>query len=215
MTRLLQFIFPLWCIIASGCTTGDSSERRASTEGTPKVDSVRADQANDRLTAGLGLQTDTASIRLFVQDFYDWYVPVARKEVDGPAWYHVLQSRDTSLTTGLAAGLRADSTVQAGLKGEVTNLNFDPFLASQDPCARYEVRAIQPKAALYTVTVRPVCSSGNKMPDVHMEVARHGNGWQFENFFYDGTDLRALLCETAKQAAGQRPVAAELLCGTT
>ena len=170
-------------------------------------------QANKNVTAVPGQRGDTASLRLFVQDFYDWYVPLASRDDGSPAWYHVLQSRDTSLTTALAAGLRTDSIVQAGLKGEVTNLDFDPFLASQDPCVRYEVRAIQPKAAHYSVTVRPVCRSGYQMTDVRLEVARRGNSWQFENFFYDGTDLKALLCETAKQAAGQGPVVAGLRCG--
>jgi hypothetical protein len=117
------------------------------------------------------------------------------------------------LTPELVLGLRADSTAEEEAQpGSVVGINFDPFLASQDPCGRYEVGDVRAKQSNYEVNLHAVCSSQFKMPDVLLEVRRHGQSWQFVNFFYDSLDLRELLCQHAAEAAGKRAVSAELHC---
>lgn len=179
----------------------------------PSVASVVTSDGRGSATAARHPAGDTASVRMFVQSFYDWYVPIALQHNEAPAWYRVLQSRDTVLSTELRSGLRADSTRQAAMSGEVTELNFDPFLASQDPCAKYEVANIQSDTSGYRVTVHPACGSGYQQPDVRVEVVRSEGMWQFADFYYDGIDLKSVLCESAREGAAPGSVTRDLQCG--
>jgi hypothetical protein len=74
-------------------------------------------------------QKTPASLRGFVQGFYDWYVPKALGDNAGPAWDLVLRSRSSDLSPQLVQALREDLTAQAKAKGEIVGLDFDPFLA--------------------------------------------------------------------------------------
>jgi hypothetical protein len=146
------------------------------------------------------LSADTTLVRSFVQHFYDWYAPVVHKRSDAPAWFRVLTLRDSVLTTELISAIRADSLAkEQAPPGELFGLNFDPFIAGQDPCARYEVSEIQQKGSNYGVTVHPVCNSKYKKSDFVAEVTKQGSSWRFANFFFEGTDLRKLLCQYAKE----------------
>jgi len=146
------------------------------------------------------LSSDTASVRSFVQGFYDWYLPIVNKGGTGTS--RVLQERDSLLTTELAVALRADFLAEEQADpGETVGLNFDPFLNSQDPCPRrWEVIGILQKGSNYAVTVHPVCASASHELDVVAEVTKQGPSWRFVNFFYGDTDLRKLLCQYATKA---------------
>ena len=125
---------------------------------------------------------------------------VVHKKSDGPAWFRVLTLRDSVLTTELILAIRADSLAkEQAPPGELFGLNFDPLIASQDPCARYEVSEIRQKGSNYGVTVHAVCKSKYKQSDLVAEVTKQGSSWRFANFFYEGTDLRKLLCQYAKE----------------
>jgi hypothetical protein len=148
--------------------------------------------------------SDTASVRSFVQDFYDWYVP---NVVEDGGYFRVLRERDWVLTTELAASLRADSLAKERADwGNLEGINFDPFLASQDPCARYEAGEIRQKGSNYDVAIHPICNSEYQKSDVEAEVTKQGSSWRFVNFFYEfypeRTDLRKVLCQFAKEARG-------------
>lgn len=209
-------------LFVCGCSEKRTDARAASAEhagedgtaGHPRAVNVAPQQGSSTLTIATDEQqmTDTASVRGFVQRFYDWYAPMAAADNHTPPWYRVLQSRDTLLSIGLRLGLRADSARQAHMAGEVTELNFDPFLASQDACRRYQVRNVRKDTAGYSVTVHPVCSAKRTGADVLLVVAPRGESWEFSNFFYDGTDLRSLLCQSAREGDNSRELMANLDC---
>jgi hypothetical protein len=141
-------------------------------------------------------QDSVASAKFFVQEFYTWYL-LPGIESRGPKWYRVLNDRESALSDELTFWLRADSAAQA-TSGEVTALNFDPFLSSQDPCPRYEVGEVRARARNYEAAVFAVCAGAKPaVPTVTTEVARNGSTWKFVNIYYGTTDLRKLLCEDA------------------
>ncbi|HEY7396063.1 MAG TPA: hypothetical protein VH559_14510 [Gemmatimonadaceae bacterium] len=155
---------------------------------------------NEGVAPAASLSSDTASVRSFVQGFYDWYFPIANKPPGGPAYFRVLQVRDSVLTPELAAALGGDSLAKERADpGDLEGLNGDPFLNSQDPYAPYEVTEIRQKGSNYAATVHP-CHSADHAGDVAAEVTKQGPSWRFVNFFYETTDLRKVLCQYAKEA---------------
>jgi hypothetical protein len=85
-----------------------------------------------------------------VQEFYNWYAPITLNSRTR-AWDLALERRSSVLTRELAQLLRADSAAQAKCK-ELVGLDFDPFLASQDPASHYEVGAIRQQRERYAWT---------------------------------------------------------------
>jgi hypothetical protein len=140
-------------------------------------------------------QKTPASLRGFVQGFYDWYVPKALGDNAGPAWDLVLRSRSSDLSPQLVQALREDLTAQAKAKGEIVGLDFDPFLNSQDPGERYEVGTITPKDGGYRVEIHGVWSGKkHEKTDVVAVVVQKNGRWLFVNFDYpEGRDLLAVL----------------------
>ena len=96
-------------------------------------------QANDaRLSPSSSTAVDSAeSPRAFVQSFYEWYTPQAMQRTTSTPYFKVLERRGVYITNELALSLRPDSTARVNQPdGPRETLNFDPFLASQDPrCA--------------------------------------------------------------------------------
>ena len=77
-----------------------------------------------------------------------------------------------------------------------SNLSFDPFLNSQDPCTRYEVRDQFPDSVTVRFNVYAVCGGErSETPDAQVIVQSLDSGWVFVNIVYgmEGTDLLALL----------------------
>ena len=145
---------------------------------------------------------DEAAARRFVQDFYDWYVLAENAPRGTPADWRVLDSRPEVLDSALLDLLRADSALGDRGDGRGTReaINFDPFLASQDPCPRYEVDRAVPDAGGFRVTVRPVCADTTWQTQRPMvAVAYRGTRWQIVNVFYERGDLRSLLCAMARR----------------
>src|SRR5262245_26070391 len=139
----------------------------------PTQAAAPATSPTQEVAPATSLTADTASVRSFVQHFYDWYAPVVHKRSDAPAWFRVLTLRDSVLTTELILAIRADSLAkEQAPPGELFGLNFDPFIAAQDQCARYEVTQIREKGSNYGVTVHPVCNSKYKKSDFVAEVTK-------------------------------------------
>jgi hypothetical protein len=133
---------------------------------------------------------------LFVQDFYEWYVPLALGHRDGPSWELVITQRPSILSPQLLAELKEDMEAQAASPGEIVGLDFDPFLNAQDPCERYEVGRVTERHQGARIEIHAVCS-GNRSPtpDIVLEVVPEGSSWAIENVHYPGiaTDLRQVL----------------------
>ena len=127
------------------------------------------------------------SCRNFVQGFYDWYVPKALGENEGPAWAFALKNKRSVFSPELYRLLREDSAAQAKA-GEIVGLDFDPFLNSQDPEERYVVGNVTPKGDRYLVELRGI-SSGKKSekPAVVAELTQNDGRWLFVNFHYGET----------------------------
>ena len=75
-------------------------------------------------------------------------------------------------------------------------MDFDPFLASQDPCDRYEVGAATRQGPSYLVDIHGAggCEKHDK-PDVVAELVLRSGTWMFVNFHYppDSGDLLTVL----------------------
>jgi len=135
-----------------------------------------------------------SAARTFVQDFYAWYAPLATKGTHGPAWYTVLDQRPGVLSDTLLHALRDDRDAQAKAVGEIVGLDFDPFLAAQDPCERYVVGDTVQAGRTYRVSLFGVCgATRHSKADVVAEVVRRDTSWVFVDFHYPGGDGGHLL----------------------
>ncbi len=153
-----------------------------------------------------GGQDVSESLRGFVQEFYDWYLPMALKNTPVPAWDLALESKSSVFDPQLARVLREDSAAEAKTAGDIVGLDFDPFLCSQDPGERYEVGRISQKGEKYWVEIYGVWSGkkGEK-PAVVPELRQKDGSWLFVNFHYPEdrdllTDLK-LLREDRRKAS--------------
>src|SRR5262245_61353582 len=120
-----------------------------------KVDSSQQSQQSGK-RASPSNEGDIRVVQDFVQEFYSWYVPVAANSRSGRPSDLALNSRASAFDPSLARQLKEDSDAQAKVSGDVVGLDFDPFLAAQDPCERYEVVNVNKKAESYLVGVRGV-----------------------------------------------------------
>jgi len=145
-------------------------------------------------------------VQAFTQAFYNWYLPTAIKEGSTPAWDFVLKQRPSAFTYRLITALREDSAAQAKAAGMIVGLDFDPFLNTQDPCARYVTGEVTQKGKSFWVPIYAVCSGKrNRSPDVIAEVVRGHGAWEFANFHYPDTppgDLLSILTKL-RQARAQ------------
>jgi hypothetical protein len=144
-------------------------------------------------------QSDSTSCRQFVQEFYDWYVPYThRDDLKGPADYIPVQRRADLFSRDLLQALKTDLKAQAKAKGEVVGLDFDPFVNSQDPADRYELRTAERHGGKCSVEVWAVQQANMEKvvsPSVIVELAFEKTFWRFSNFHYPDskTDLKKVL----------------------
>lgn len=126
----------------------------------------------------------TESAQHFVQRFYDWYLPYARDPNPGGGWSTVLRNTTFAFDTGLLAALKADHDAQARAD-DIVGIDFDPFLASQDPCERYEARGEEKRGDRFEVGVYAVCDGRSSDTAVVVaEVTAHDGRWTLVNFRY-------------------------------
>jgi hypothetical protein len=137
---------------------------------------------------------------LAVQRFYDWYVPLAA-HADG---YAAVLDSNSILSAELVSALREDYQAQAGDSEYVVGLDFDPFLATQDPCERYVAGNTTTIGQGYLVEVFAICDGQRHAePDAAAELLRHDGSWTIVNIRYprDSTDLLAELHSLANERA--------------
>jgi hypothetical protein len=137
---------------------------------------------------------ETDSARLFVQRFYDWYVPLAHKENKESSSDIAIKIMPALFDNKLLTALREDSAAQDKEPGYIVGLDFDPFLSSQDPSDRYVVGKINKKGDSYFVEMYGT-RDGVKSdePDVIAEIVHRGKTWIFVNFHYSSGDLLSVL----------------------
>lgn len=133
------------------------------------------------------------SCRTFVQQFYDWYSPIARKEGGSESsWEHALRVKGKMFSLELPRKLKEEDAIQA--KVHDAGLDADPFLNSQDPAQRYVVGTVRREGDRCWADVYGIYS-GHKSAkaDVVPELALINHQWVFVNFLYGNSNLLDLL----------------------
>ena len=148
----------------------------------------------------------TAVARDAVTRFYSWYVPTSANT----PMTDMLALKDARwrFSPALAKALRADSTASANSPDEIVGLDMDPFLNSQDPCARYAITGVRRASADFLVDVHGTGGCGRRGgPDVTVRVSFDAKGPVFVNFVYSRRrhdDLLSLLAQLARERDGAR-----------
>lgn len=138
----------------------------------------------------------TESAHLFVQRFYDWYVPLANREIKEPASSIAIRGRSFLFGRELLTLLKADAAAEAKANGYIIGLDFDPFLNTQDPSDRYDVGDIGPKGENCLASVFGTrYGERSTQPDVIAEISYRDARWVFIDFHYpdSGEDLIQIL----------------------
>ncbi|HZB87963.1 MAG TPA: hypothetical protein VE291_04835 [Terracidiphilus sp.] len=123
------------------------------------------------------LTPDEQSCKVFVQSFYDWYwnKPQEHSDTKVRDFREAMTRKPTVLNRQLIRLLRHDDELEKAVGG-IANLDFDPYLNSQDPEGKYEV---------VDVTINGgVCRAQVNQRDIVAEVVKNAGNWEFSNFYY-------------------------------
>ncbi len=137
----------------------------------------------------------------FVQDFYNWYVPMALKQKNSLPWETAIALKPDLFVTKLALALRVDSHTFAKSDGSYTMLETDPFLNTDNPCEHYLVGDVVEYERSYRANLQVICRGKlNSKVLLQAEVIKKKDHWLFANFYYpQGNDLFQLLKELRKK----------------
>lgn len=129
--------------------------------------------------------------KIFVEEFYAWYVPIALQENEVPASDIALQQNPAVFGRQLFLALKEDSGAQAKIQGEIVGIDWDPFLNCQDTEDRYVVGQVTQKGRTWLIEIYGIRGGKRaRKPDVIAEVATENNHWVFINFHSaNGADL--------------------------
>jgi hypothetical protein len=129
------------------------------------------------LLFGGDLSTDA---HRFVQDFYQWYVPVLLGSHPEPGLALAVSAKPGVFTDELSRALKDDAAAQKGAD-EIVSVSgsFDPFTNSQDACEHYEAGHVAVDGSRYLVDVHAVCDGKRTAaPVVVVELVRQNLGWR-------------------------------------
>lgn len=131
--------------------------------------------------------------REFVEGFYRWYIPKTHDEKEDGVDI-VLKDRVSDFSPQIIRLLNEDRAAQHAC-ADLVGLDFDPFLASQDPDDRYEVGRITQKGETFLAEIFGVRDNYRReKPDLVAEFTEVGTHWFFVNFHYPhGYDLLSIL----------------------
>lgn len=125
-------------------------------------------------------KTDESSCRVFVQEFYDWYTPIAVSDKDQLTVS--LRTRRPSFDPELWKMLVADDKAQSKAN-EIVGLDFDPILNSQDPSSKFIVESASVKSGRCNAVVVGI-NQGMQEEHVMPELILSNGRWVFVNFHY-------------------------------
>lgn len=131
-------------------------------------------------TSPLAAKADEGSCKAFVQEFYDWYAPIAASEK-----YRLtvsLRARRSSFDPQLWQMLVADDTAQSKAD-EIVGLDFDPILNSQDPSPKFIAKNASVKGGRCNAAVAGI-NQGIEEEHVMPELIFTDGRWAFVNFHY-------------------------------
>ncbi len=126
----------------------------------------------------------TASVRAFVQKFYDWYLNTSMED-PRPAWEFLLDEPPATLSPELISALKVDWEAQQKVDNENVGLDFDPFFSGNDPCDRYVVGKVHSKAGHYLVDMYCIRNEKKESkPCAAADVVRKNGRWLIVNVWY-------------------------------
>jgi hypothetical protein len=189
--------------------TASSARRRLGTAFVASCIALLAVSTQPALLAQHVKQSKTEqSCRNFVQQFYTWYLGrnalIDKSRSAGPSWDDVLKLRPEVLSPGLLSLLKDDLAASRANSEEVVGLDWDPFLATQDPSAKFEVDSVSMKNSHCYAVVNGI-EHGKKQETVVPELTAASDTWVFVNFHYnDQPPQDENLIATLKQLRDQR-----------
>jgi len=120
----------------------------------------------------------------FVQDFYNWYVPLTTHDPHETASDVALKKRSADFSPELSKALKEDSAAAAKNPGEIVGIDWDPFLNSQETVDRCEVGKVTEKNGAFRVEVYDFLDGKkDKKPQIIAEVKSVNGHWVFVNFW--------------------------------
>jgi hypothetical protein len=138
---------------------------------------------------GLAQHSSAASVKVFVQSFYNWYVIKKDKEPDVRGTEEALKQKKQVFDIPLYKELMEDQEAAAKSPGELVGLDFDPFIASNGLIYdKYQAGKAVSKGTIYRVPVYGI-GAGRKKPQfvVDAEVDTKNGRCVFTNFHYGKT----------------------------
>lgn len=131
--------------------------------------------------------------------FYAWYATPVDSGGAGFRFTAATAERASFFSRALRAALAADERAAAAEPNEIVGLDFDPLLASQEPCERYEPGEATVDGGRIVVTVRERCAVGpSRERPVTVEFVEEAGAWRVDDVVYDGGDrLTAILARYA------------------
>ena len=120
----------------------------------------------------------------FVQDFYNWYVPLAKHSHKEASSDVALKKRSADFSAELKKALQEDSAAAAKSPGEIVGIDWDPFLNSQETIDRCEIGKTTEKNGTFRVEVYDFLGGKkDKKPQIIAEVKSENGHWVFVNFW--------------------------------
>ena len=143
----------------------------------------------------VNITASESSAVAFVRQFYKVYTPRGIKS-GLAATDSIIRERPAVFSSELLGALKDDARTRAGARGEIAGLDFDPFLAAQDPCDKYEVgkpTRVGGTSANILVPIFALCSKQRDSAALIAEVAPNSGSWAFVNFHYPAPPVTDLL----------------------
>jgi hypothetical protein len=120
----------------------------------------------------------------FVQDFYNWYVPLAKHSPNETSSDVALKKRSADFSAELKKALLEDSAAAAKSPGEIVGIDWDPFLNSQSTVDRCTIGNTTEKNGAFRVEVYDYLDGKkDKKPQIIAEVKSENGHWIFVNFW--------------------------------
>lgn len=140
------------------------------------------------------------SPRKFVQDFYDWYLPMAARPHSEDSSNIALKKKSSAFSPELLKALKEDASAASRSPGEIVGIDWDPFLNSQEQIKRIELGNITQKNGAYRVEIYDYLEGKkDKKPNIIAEVKQADGHWVFVNFWNpDGGNLLSELRKLSK-----------------
>ena len=135
--------------------------------------------------------SEAVSAGRFTQAFYRWYEKHDRFE-------DAVRDSAALFSAPLLTAMREDIRAQSRDSEDIVGLDWDPFLASQDPCPPYHVEQTYRRGDTIQASIRGTCQDRQRKdaPDVIAELVSSRGRWIFVNFRH-GSDAGDLLKDLA------------------